>query len=74
MKIQDILFFLIISFLLYKKNSKWLTAAGMVSLVFSIPLFASWTFFTAERLTWYAAAFFILAIIFQLWQLKKHER
>ena len=62
MKIQDILFFLILIFFFYKKNLKWIVGSGLLCLLFSIPLFAKWIFFTAERLTWYAAGFFLLAI------------
>jgi hypothetical protein len=38
-----------------------------------MPLFSLWIFFTAERLTWYASAFFLLSLIFyifSLWQKK----
>lgn len=71
MKAQDILFFLIFLFLLYKRNSKWATGTGLVCLVLSIPLFAMWVFFTAERLTWYAAGFFLLAIFLSFLRLSK---
>ena len=64
MKIQDIFFFAVLSFLIYKKNPRSLVIAGLISLIISIPLFSFWVFFTAERLTWYAGGFFLLAIIF----------
>lgn len=63
MKIQDIVFFVILLFLVFKHSPKWATIAGLISLALSIPLFSFWIFFTAERLTWYAAAFFLVAII-----------
>ena len=66
MKVQDILFLIILAVLFGKRNPRWLTVAGLISLLAAIPLFATWTFFTAERLTWYAAAFFLLAIVFYL--------
>jgi hypothetical protein len=66
MKIQDIAFFIILLFLVFKRDTKWAVAFGLISLALSIPLFSFWIFFTAERLTWYAAAFFLLAIIFNL--------
>ncbi len=66
MKIQDIIFFLVSIFLIYKKNPRWMVIAGLISLVLSIPLFSFWIFFTAERLTWYTAGFFLSAIIFYL--------
>lgn len=66
MKIQDILFIIVLIALIYKMNTRWAVLAGLGSLVLAIPLFATWTFFTAERLTWYAASFFLLAVIFHL--------
>lgn len=66
MKIQDIGFFFILAILIVFRKRRWLVFAGLFSLVASIPLFAKWVFFTAERLTWYAAAFFIAALIMNL--------
>ncbi len=66
MKIQDILFLLVLFALIYKRNPKWAVLTGLGSLILSIPLFATWTFFTAERMTWYAAGFFLVAIVFHL--------
>lgn len=63
MKIQDVLFFIILLILLWKRDPRFSITLGVVSLLLAIPLFATWTFFTAERLTWYAAAFFFLATI-----------
>lgn len=63
MKIQDIIFLIVLFFLIYKRNPKLAVVAGLLCLVISIPLFATWTFFTAEHLTWYAAAFFLLSTI-----------
>lgn len=71
MKLQDILFFVVIVALVWKRSPKILVLTGLLLLVLAIPLFAAWTFFTAERLTWYAASCFLLAIVFFLWQLKK---
>lgn len=63
MKFQDIIFFVIVAFFVYTHNSKWAIIAGLFCLFLAIPLFAFWVFFTAERLTWYAAGFFLLAIV-----------
>lgn len=63
MKPQDIIFIIVLLALIYKRNPKWAAVVGVGSLLLSIPLFATWTFFTAERLTWYAGAFFLLSII-----------
>lgn len=62
MKIQDVVFLIILIVLTFKWNSRWFVWAGIIALVLSIPLFSMWVFFTAERLTWYAAAFFLLSI------------
>lgn len=72
MKIQDIAFFIVLVLLILKRSPKLAVLCGLASLVFSIPLFSFWIFFTAERLTWYAGAFFLLAIIFYF--LKSDER
>lgn len=66
MKIQDVAFLVVLALLIVKRNPKLATLCGLSCLVFSIPLFSFWVFFTAERLVWYAAAFFGLAIIFYL--------
>lgn len=67
---QDIAFVVILIFLLARRSAKLSAAIGLFCLVVAIPLFATWTFFTAERLTWYAAAFFLLSIVLSFW----HER
>ncbi len=66
MKIQDLLFFVIIGILIAKRKPRWLMYAGLISLIIAMPLFAKWIFFTAERLTWYAAGFFLVFILFSL--------
>lgn len=67
MKIQDIFFIVVLAFLLFKHNPKYFAVVGLLCLIFSIPLFTFWIFFTAERLVWYAASFFLLSIIFNLY-------
>lgn len=66
MKIQDILFIVILIALIYKRSPRAAAAVGLASLLLAIPLFATWTFFTAERLTWYAASFFLVSIVLLL--------
>ena len=73
MKIQDIAFFLVLGVLLFKRDPKFFAIAGIISLILAIPLFSLWIFFTAERLTWYAAAFFLVAIISYILQLQKSK-
>lgn len=66
MKVQDVVFVLVFVYLFYKRNPAFPALAGIISLLLAIPLFTFWIFFTAERLTWYAAGFFLLAIVFNL--------
>jgi len=63
MKIQDIIFLLLLFLLIYKRDYKQSVFMGLLSLLTSIPLFAFWIFFTAERLTWYGAGFILLSIV-----------
>jgi hypothetical protein len=66
MKIQDVGFFIVLAILIVFRKERWFVYAGLMSLLAAIPLFAKWVFFTAERLTWYAAAFFLVFILSQL--------
>ena len=66
MKPQDILFFIVFAVLLAVRKPRLLVVSGLVCLLMSVPLFATWTFFTAERLTWYAAACFAAFILISL--------
>jgi hypothetical protein len=66
MKPQDAVFFVALLALIVIRRPQMLLVAGLSCLVLSIPLFATWVFFTAERLTWYAAAFFVAFIIISL--------
>lgn len=66
MKPQDIIFFIIFAVLTYKRSSKLLVVTGLLFLLLSIPLFSLWIFFTAERLTWYAASLFLVAILINI--------
>lgn len=73
MKPQDIIFFVVLLLLLWKRNPKFLVIAGLVSLVIAMPLFYKWVFFTAQHLTWYAGAFFLSASVLQLIILRKQK-
>lgn len=66
MKLQDVIFLIAVTLLVLLKKSNNFVYAGLTCLTLAIPLFAFWVFFTAERLMWYAAGFFILFIIFSL--------
>jgi hypothetical protein len=70
MKIQDIGFFIVLLAVVFLRRRKLAVVAGLLCLLFSIPLFATWVFFTAQRLTYYAAAFFLYAIMSSILNLK----
>lgn len=74
MKIQDFIFLTFLFFLFSKKDAKLFVLYGLSLLVLSMPLFAKWIFFTAERFTWYAALLFLIAIVFQIASQKQNER
>jgi hypothetical protein len=65
MKIQDVGFLLVLVVLIILRKPRWFVYAGLGSLMLAIPLFAKWIFFTAERLTWYAGAFFLFFVVMQ---------
>jgi len=62
MKPQDILYLVVLGFLIYKRNPNLFVWAGIFCFVISIPLFAFWIFFTAEHLVWYGASFILIAV------------
>jgi hypothetical protein len=66
MKIQDIVFGFAFVLLFILKIPNWFVSAGLFCLLAAIPLFSRWIFFTGERLTWYAAAFFTVFIVFRI--------
>lgn len=63
MKIQDLSFILALAVFVSIRKPRLSVMAGLFCLLLSIPLFALHVFFTAERLTWYAAALFLLSTI-----------
>lgn len=73
MKIQDVVFFIIFVFLILSQRPRWTVIIGLFFLFLAIPLFSFWIFFTAERLIWYAAACFLLAMIMYVFQYKKQQ-
>jgi len=73
MKPQDIGFFIALFLILYfRPNPKWVAGLGLFCLLLSMPLFSFWVFFTAQRLVWYAAAFFLLSAFFTLSRERKN--
>lgn len=71
MKLQDMVFFAVLVGLLVMKNPRYFAYAGLLSIFTAIPLFSFWIFFTAQRLTWYAAAFFSMAIVLSFFTMKE---
>lgn len=63
MKPQDLGFFVVFIILLFLRRPKVLLIVGLVCFILAIPLFATWTFFTAERLTWYGVAFILASLL-----------
>lgn len=71
MKPQDVFFVVLFLLVIVKKDSRISAAIGIVCILLSVPLFSLWVFFTAERFTWYAAAFFLLSTVLELRQTRK---
>jgi len=65
MKLQDVGFLFVFVLLVFFKKPNYFLIAGLLCLIFAIPLFATWTFYTAERLTWYAAGFIFVSLLLQ---------
>jgi hypothetical protein len=70
MKLQDVILVLIGCALLVKRDARVCFMAGLACILISIPFFASWVFFTGQRLLWYAAVYFMSGIIFSLRDMK----
>lgn len=64
MKLQDIIFSIVVIFLFALRKPVTFVYAGLGFLILSIPLFSRWVFFTAERCTWYAALCFFIYCIY----------
>lgn len=74
LKPQDLAFFLALGLLLVKRDARLFVYSGIICLALAIPLFAFQIFFTAQRLTWYAAGFFLVAVIINLIKLRNENR
>jgi len=73
MKIQDVFFIFLFLFIIWRKTPLLAVFMGILFLIGSIFLFSFSVFFTAERLTWYAAAFILYAVVFNLLNGNKNE-
>lgn len=72
-KPQDLLFFIVLVTLFVKRDPKLFVWTGLISIFLSIPLFSQWIFFTAQRLTWYAFVFFLVAVVLNSAKVRKNE-
>jgi len=73
MKIQDLIFLFVVLLQLRARSPKLSAALGLFCLLLAAPLFKFWVFFTAERLTWYAGAFFLSSAALYCYQLKSKK-
>lgn len=71
MKVQDVVFIASVGMLFFLRRPWFFVWAGLACLALSMPLFAGWIFFTAQRLTWYAAGFFGMFILIELLEGRK---
>jgi len=70
MKIQDLVFLFVFLLQLGVRSPKLAAGLGLLCLILAIPLFEFWVFFTAERLTWYAATFFLSSVLLYWYKFK----
>ncbi len=67
MKPQDLLFIVSLFLILRFSKEQFIPAIALICIVMAIPLYATWTFFTAERLIWYAAFLITCYLIREVW-------
>jgi hypothetical protein len=68
MKIQDILFLVLLAVLLFKHKENSFVALGLSCFLLAIPFFYLYVFFTAERLLYYGALLVLIEVILKLIQ------
>lgn len=71
MKIQDILFIVLLIGLLIKHKENSFVSLGILCLLFAMPLFYFWVFFTAERLVYYGFVLILAEIILKIIKMRK---
>ena len=74
LKPQDLAFFVALGLLIFKRDLRLFVYSAIICLLLAIPLFYKYVFFTAERLTYYSAAFILVAIIIGLINLRHENR
>jgi hypothetical protein len=68
MKIQDIIFLVLLAILLFKHKENSFVAFGLLCFLLAMPFFYFWIFFTAERLVYYGALLVLVEVIFKFVQ------
>jgi len=68
MKIQDIIFLVLLVILLFKHKENSFVAFGLGCFLLAIPFFYLYIFFTAERLVYYGALLVLVEVLFKLIQ------
>lgn len=63
MKVQDLIFFIILLTLIFFKRGKYLWHVGMFAFILAAILFMVGNLFTSQRLTWYGAGLIFLTAI-----------
>lgn len=65
-KIQDVIFVMVLFLLLWLGRRRLFVAAGLCCFFVAIPLYSQWIFFTAQRLVMYGAFFMFISVIVSL--------
>lgn len=74
MKAQDIVFIFVTIVLMALRQPRMFVRVALASTAVSVPLFAFWVFFTAQRLVLYAAAWLALYCIYMLLTQRENGR
>lgn len=67
-KIQDIVFIVVLIVLCYVRKPKLITLAGLGCFVVAIPLYYQWIFFTAHRMVMYGAFLLFVSTLLLMFQ------
>ena len=69
MKIQDILFLVLLAILLFKHKENSFVAFGLSCFLLAMPFFYLYIFFTAERLVYYGVLLILAEVFLKLMKL-----
>lgn len=73
LKIQDIVFIIVLIILLLIRRQKLFVLAGLLCFIIAIPLYAGWIFFTASKMVQYGAFFIFISVLYSFLTLKKFQ-